>query len=562
MRIFDRFIYRGPDEDMEESELIYKLETSGVLAVDTETVNTKDYTCLGIGLYVNDREGFYFRTFPDASPYLPLVMSKLGDDSVTKIYHNGQDFDIPVLEMLAENEGYSRPDIVNFQDSELLAKVAGLPGSLQRVGEEWLNVDGLFSIQDLMAEFNTKSMLDVPWERLGEKCLNDCRVTWKMFDWLQGYTNSAQKDCYEVDRQIVPVLRKMQDKGLGLRQGVLLEYKEKLQRDILKLVRQCDIEGFHPGSGMQVGYVLASRGNMLPLTDSKKQLKTSEDVLEELDDPLADIILDYRGKAKLLSTYIEPWIGKERAYTHFRLNLATGRLASGAINSWDSVNRNLQNVPPDVREVFRPDSGEYTWADHGQIELRVLAFVSKDSVMMSEYAKPDPDLHTMTANAGGVSRGNGKTFNFAKVYGASDKMLKRKTGVELSKVKEIGAAWNELFPGASSWIRNQQYNHNGEWVEDLFGRRMRLPEPNEHTTNMKAFQAHVGKCAVNYPIQGAAANIVKRGMLMIDKSGVDMRIQLHDEYLVDGKWEPEPGLAWVHPELHTPFETKGGISWK
>lgn len=563
MRAIEGGYYRGPYEDRPEEEIIERLHPSrGILAVDTETVNTNDYTCIGVGVYVGEHEGFYLQAFPDPSPYLPRLLGLLADTRYAKCYHNGQAFDLEVLDRLAEYEGFAAPDDLNIHDSELMAKVAGLPGGLQRIGEEWLGATDLFSIKSLFEEFHCNNMLDVPFERVALKCLNDCRTTWQLYHYMDERLSDRQRDCYETDRRLIPLLRKLQRKGLGLRQGLLEEHSERLKRNLLRLKRECELEGIeNPGSPVQVGFVLASRGNILPFTKTRK-LKVNEEILEELDDPLAATILEYRGDAKLLSTYVEPWIGKERAYTHYRIDLATGRLASGRVNAWDTVNRNLQNIPPAMREVFRPDNSIWSWADHGQIELRTLAHLSRDKRMVDEYRKADPDLHSITARAGGVVRSAGKTFNFAMVYGASNKMLARRTGVRIERIQGMRESWRGLYPGAQGWIDKQFNQHNGEWVEDDFGRRMRLPEPIEGAQiNPKAFAAHVGKCAVNYPIQGTAATIVKKGMLMIDKEGWDMRIQLHDEYLIDGDWEPNPKLAWIHPELHTPFELKKGVIW-
>ena len=537
---------------------------ASVIAVDTETVNTNDHTLIGIGMYYSDTDGVYVTVFPEFDEAVPELMGIISDPFKTKVYHNGISFDLEVLDKFGRDEGFSQPDDNNFQDSELMGKVAGLPGGLQRIGEEWLGATDLFSIKDLFEEFGTRNMLDVPAERVAEKCLNDCRTTWQLYQKMERELSDRQRYCYEIDRRLVHVLRDIQVKGLGLRQGVLEEHRERLQRNLLRIKRECEYEGIeNPGSNIQVGFVLASRGNSLPFTKGKRrQLSVSEEILEELDDPLAKVILEYRGEAKLLSTYVLPWIGKDRAYTHFRLDLATGRLASGRVNAWDSVNRNLQNIPPMMREVFRPDNGEWTWADHGQIELRILAHVSKDRTMMEEYMKEKPDLHSITAKAGGVARDAGKTFNFAMVYGASNKMLARKTGVRIERIQGMRESWRELYPGAQRWIDGQYYRHNGEWVEDDFGRRMRLPEPVEGANvNLRAFGAHVSKCAVNYPIQGTAATIVKRGMLDIYEEGHDMRLQLHDEYLIDGKWEPSEWLSRIHPELYTPFEVKRGLIW-
>ena len=556
------FAYRGPYSDEDEETIIGRLEChNGLVAVDTETVNTNDHTCIGIGLYTGANEGFYFRVFPRPSVYLPQVLGLLGDSDVTKVYHNGMGFDLEVLDKLAREEGLTAPDDVNYEDSEIMAKVAGLPGGLQRIGEDWLGATDLFSIQDLFEEYDTKSMLDVPWERVAEKCLNDCRTTWQLYHYMQEKMSENQRECYGVDRRLIPVLRRIQRKGIALRQGVLREYEARLERKALDLVRECDREAaFHPGSNLQVGYVLAARGNILPFTPTKRQLKVDEEILEELDDPIAAVVLDYRRAVKTLSTYVRPWLDKDRAYTHFRIDLATGRLASGRVNAWDVVNRNLQNVPPDIREIFRPDTGVWTWADYSQIELRVLAGMSHDPVMMDAY-KTGKDLHSISATTMKVPRSNAKTFNFAMVYGGGDKIISKRAGIPLNEVRKMRAVWNELYSGAKSFMDKQYYEH-GEWVESDFGRRMRLPEMVEgYDYNPKAFEAHVGKCAINYPIQGTAADIIKRGMLDVVKSGADLRLQVHDEYLVDGNWEPMPELTNVHPEIHTPMETKKGLVW-
>jgi DNA polymerase I-like protein with 3'-5' exonuclease and polymerase domains len=559
--MFEDFYYRGPATT--EEEAITRLEQASTIAIDTETVNTNDYTLIGIGLCIGENEVFYFPVFPRWSMHVPLAMAIVSEIERRKIYHNGQGFDLEVLKRFANEEGFEEPDCVNYEDSELLAKICGLPGGLQRAGEEWLGIEGLFSIQDLFKEFNCNNMLDVPEARVAEKCMNDCTTTWKLHHWLCENASERQLDCYFVDRALVPLLRKMQKKGLALRQGVLEEYQQRLEREIFQIRRGLEAEGIeNPGSNVQVGFVLASRGNVLKFTKSRKQLQVNEEVLEDIDDPIAGEVLEYRRRTKLLSTYILPWLGKERAYTHFRLDLATGRLASGRINNWDGVNRNLQNIPPDVREVFRPDTGTWSWADHGQIELRVLAYMSKDKLMLEEYAKADPDLHSITAKAGGVPRSAGKTFNFAMVYGASNKMLARRTGVRIERIQGMREAWAELYPEAKRWIDNKFFNHNGEWVESEFGRRMRLPEMSENAEyNEKAFAAHIGKCAVNYPIQGTAADIVKRGMLLLDRLGADLRLQLHDEYLVDGDYDFPEELVNIHPELRTPFEQKKGLVW-
>jgi len=216
-----------------------------------------------------------------------------------------------------------------------------------------------------------------------------------------------------------------------------------------------------------------------------------------------------------------------------------------------------------MREIFRADEGTWTWADHGQIELRCLAYLSKDSAMMEEYAKENPDLHSMTAQAAGISRQAGKTFNFARVFGAGDKKLASASGVAIQRVKAVRAVMASLYPESEAWIQQNMRSH-GEWVESALGRRCRLPEMQEGVEyNKRAFEAHVGKCAVNYPCQATAADIVKRNMLTIfEEIGDRMVLQVHDEFLVDGDYEFPEKLARVHPELATPFEVKRGPIWE
>lgn len=548
--------YRGHDR----STALDRLASASLIACDTESVSLNDLTCIGIGLYISPTEGFYFTCYPDYDEHVPLVMGKLADPAVTTIWHNGNGFDLPVLDQLAKEDGYEPPDDTHYEDTSIWGQCSGLPGALQRIGQEWLGATDLFSIADLFQENSCKTMLGVPEGRTAEKCLNDCRTTYQLYEYLQRTTTVQQRDCYEVDRQLVSVLRTMQQRGLKLRQGLLDEHARRLEGDISRVRSECETEGLqNPGSPQQVGTFLAQRGNILPIRKGK--LVADEEALEALTDPLAAMVLAYRKSSKLLSTYVQPWLGADRAYTHFRLDLSTGRLASGRLHSWDDVHRNLQNIPPSMREVFAPDSGIWTWADFSQIELRVLAGLSHDATMLDAY-KNGWDMHQRMADEGKSTRAMGKLFNFAMVFGASDNMLEKQTKMARTDIQRMRAAWKGLFAGAAAWMDNQQYRHNGEWVEDGFGRRMRLPEMHEGTEyNYKAFQAHVGKCAVNYPVQGTAASIVKRAMLEIAKQGADMRVQVHDEFLVDGEWEPPQSITNLHPEIPTPFEVKSGPVW-
>ena len=566
-----RCYYRGPAQSNEElvDRLLHIPYQSGMIAVDTETISIKDITCIGIGLQIAPDESLYVEVWPDPSDLLLLVTSLIADPSIIKIYFNAN-FDFRVLEFLHDTDSTPLPDYTNIADPSLMAQIQGQSDhSLDDLSFSLLSYSNELSIAGLLEEARIEcgrksvSMLDVPFEQVATKCLNDVWATWHLWENLQHtWPNTQNKECYDIDIALIPVLKSMEQKGLLLDKEVVESEYVRLRNEVMGYADVCTDMGFNPSHPQQVGYILASRGNILPFTKSRKQLRTDEDVLSELDDPIAKLVLEYRSANKLLTTYIEPWREQDRAYTHFRIDLSTGRLAS--------FNRNLQNIPPAVRRVFSPDSSNFNWMDYSQIELRILGHVSHDTTMQDAF-KLGISIHELTmkelwpnakryGSNGEDSQEylNSKTFSFAKVYGASDYQLHRKTGVPLDRIPGLRSAWGILYPQAQSWVDNQ-YNWPYDYVESDFGRRMALPT-NIHNMKPHVFTAHRGKCAINYPIQGTAADIVKRAMLKV--KDYDLRLQVHDELVFDGEVELDESLARIHPEIHTPFNTYVESKWK
>ena len=518
------------------------------IAVDTEAITVKNQTIIGIGLMYGPHR-LYVRTFPELTDAVPIVMHLISRPDITKIYHNCF-YDLRALTELADEEGFVEPDVSNLIDTSFMAKVSGRSAALEDNSRELLNFSNEYSIKELLAEAGRgATMLDVPFEKVAKKCLND---VWATYNLASAFNlTPAQRDCYEVDIKMARLLLHMEGKGLLLDQPKLSETRERLKRSVVQLADICSAEGFNPGSPQQVGYVLASRGNILPFTKSRRSLRTDDETLSDCDDPLAQTVLDYRKATKLLGTYVEPWIGKERASTHFRMDLSTGRIAS--------FDRNLQNIPPDMRGIFLPDDMVWSWFDYSQIELRCLAAIAGDSTMTMAYANGQ-DLHQMTADAAGVSRQDAKTFNFAKVYGASDRMLARRTTVPKERIRELRAAWDKLYPDAAYWINSRMRTH-GDTVETYYGRKMLLPQEKEGMNTGRGFEIHVANCAVNYSVQGTAADIMKRAMLHLDDSP-DFRLQIHDEALVNGYYDfNNRGLESICPDIPTPIEAKFGPLW-
>ena len=551
--------YRGPEQNslISDEELVEyvlrKAWTQSIVSVDTETVSLKNRACIGIGLGIGDNEGIYLQVLPSRSPYIPAVMELLSSPSITKIFHNAL-FDIGVLNSLAEQERLPIPSLKNIHDTSIMAQVSGYPTTLQILGEDLLHYQDMFSIQQLLAEHTAINMLEVPYPKVALKCLNDVRATWNLYHYLSNWPNRMVRECYEVDKDLIPVIREMEPKGLKLNQTRLREHEEELKQEVLFYKDICEGQyGFSPGSNQQVGYILALRGNILPLTKARKrkQLKTDEITLEQLTDPLAQIVLNYRKAVKLLGTYIQPWLGKDYAHTHFRIDLATGRFAS--------FDRNLQNLPVKVRDIFTPDNDMFTWFDFNQIEMRIFAFISQDPVMLRVY-REGKDIHWITQQAlfpGSKKEDTflrliAKTFNYAMIFNASVLTLARHTKLPLKTCEIYRKKWLALYHVAYNWMIKTMVGE-GAYTETLFGRRMLLP------LDIETSPDHVAKCRLNYPPQGTAADIIKRAILQV--SNRDLRLQVHDELLFDGYTEIPESIAYIHPDIIVPFEVKRGPVW-
>lgn len=565
-----RFAYKGlPSEDTEEVILgrLFAYDHPA-LVIDVETVSLKDTTLIGIGVSPNSREAYYFPVLPEPSPYLEWVKGLIKGAGL-RIFHNAM-FDLEVLGV----DG--RP----FADTSIMAQMQGLPASLRDLAHFYLCSE-IKEISDILPARH--NMLDVSTETVASKCMDDCLHTFRLWEKFGGrawdgneghtwthhpnyqggydpleptshYVSPGMKDCYQVDIRLIPLLRRMSKRGIALRPGQVRGWYEIVSKEALfygDIVKKEGIKSIgvpvNPGSNQQVGLLLASRKNVLPLTKSRKkrQLRVDEETLEGLDDPLARVVLLYREKTKLRSTYLKPWLGEERAWTHFRLDLATRRLAS--------FNRNLQNIPKPIRIIFAPDGETWTKIDDNQIEMRMLAYLSQDPVMMKAY-REGSDIHATTqAKLWPLSgledeavRTRAKVFNFMMVFYASVPALSVKTKLTKPVCATYRGEWLDLYKGVRKYMDRQMEESGRGWEESIYGRRMRLPSLDIATVE------HRNKCAINYPPQGSAADVVKRQMLMLED--YDIALQVHDELLMDGD-EPLPeGLDRIFPEIHTPFK--------
>ncbi|MGA9792007.1 MAG: DNA polymerase I [Terriglobales bacterium] len=361
----------------------------------------------------------------------------------------------------------------------------------------------------------------------------------------------------EIDAPLVPVLARMEDAGVKIDLGALEQMSGKLQREAAAKARdiyeRCGME-FNINSPKQLGDVLFNKLALpMPVKYGKgKKISTAVDVLEGLaaDHEVPRLVLEYRQLTKLKSTYVDalPALIRShsgRVHTTFgQTGTATGRLSS--------ANPNLQNIPirtelgREIRAAFIAEPGHVLLAaDYSQIELRLLAHYSKDKLLVEAFRRGD-DIHTLTASqVFGVPplmvtpdhRRQAKVVNFGIVYGLSAFGLSQQLGIEPGEARKFIDAYFEKYAGVRAFIDDTlaQTRRDGK-VKTLFGRIRPIPDINSKNATQRGFAE---RTAVNTPLQGTAADLIKLAMIRIDaeirKRGLKSRmtLQVHDELVFE-----------------------------
>ena len=395
--------------------------------------------------------------------------------------------------------------------------------------------------------------------KLAEELAESADVTGRLAATLRSEVEQAGliKLYEEMDLPLVPVLARMESAGVKIDTGALSQMSSDLEREIAtqakKIYEAAGVE-FNVGSPKQLGDVLFNQMNLpKPVKYGKgRMISTAVDVLEELaeDHPIARMVLDYRQLTKLKSTYVDalpvlirPSTG--RLHTTFgQTGTATGRLSS--------ANPNLQNIPirtalgRGIRAAFIAEPGHVLLtADYSQIELRLLAHFSHDPLLVEAYRRGD-DVHTLTASqVFGVPplmvtadhRRQAKVVNFGIVYGLSAFGLSQQLGIEPSEAKQFISAYFEKYSGVRAFIdQTLEEARRHMRVKTLFGRVRPIPDINSKNANQRGFAE---RTAVNTPLQGTAADLIKIAMIRIDAAlrerGLKSRmtLQVHDELVFE-----------------------------
>jgi DNA polymerase-1 len=361
----------------------------------------------------------------------------------------------------------------------------------------------------------------------------------------------------EMDLPLVPVLARMEQAGVKIDTAALAKMSSELEREIKTKARDIyEVAGseFNIASPRQLGDVLFNKLNLpKPFKYGKgRAISTAVDVLEGLaeEHPIARMVLDYRQLTKLKSTYVDtlPALinpSTERLHTTFgQTGTATGRLSS--------ANPNLQNIPirtelgRGIRAAFIAEPGHVLLtADYSQIELRLLAHFSRDPLLVEAYRRDD-DIHTLTASqVFGVPplmvtpdhRRQAKVVNFGIVYGLSPFGLSQQLGIEPAEAKLFIANYFEKYKGVRAFIdKTLEEARRDLKVKTLFGRIRPIPDINSKNANQRGFAE---RTAVNTPLQGTAADLIKAAMIRIDAALQDrglksrMTLQVHDELVFE-----------------------------
>jgi DNA polymerase-1 len=396
-------------------------------------------------------------------------------------------------------------------------------------------------------------------ETAAEYAAEDADVTLRLHQhlWPQLEAVPALARLYEeIEQPLVPVLQRMERGGVLIDRAMLRQQSTELATRLRELGAEAQREAgqeFNVESPRQLQQILFEKLQIPVLRKTPTgQPSTGEDVLEELalEHALPRLILEYRALAKLRSTYteklpeqIDPTTGRVHTSYHQAV-AATGRLSS--------TDPNLQNIPirsPEgrrIRQAFIAPPGQLLMsADYSQIELRIMAHLSGDEGLMRAFAA-DQDIHRATAaevfsvapdQVSGEQRRSAKAINFGLIYGMSAFGLARQLGIERSAAAQYVELYFARYPGVRRYMDSTRERARRDgYVETVYGRRLYLPEINSRNRQM---QQYAERSAINAPMQGTAADIIKRAMLSVDawcqQPGVAARLlmQVHDELVLE-----------------------------
>jgi DNA polymerase-1 len=554
--------YQAVQGNMAISFLMRDLMKQTSVSFDTETTGVNPLTAELVGLSFSweKGKGFYVpvpENREEAQQIVNLFLPFFEDENIEKIGQNLK-YD---LEMLAQYGVTVKGKIFDTMIAHYLIN-PDMRHGMDILAETYLKYSPV-PIEALIGKKGKgqKTMRDVELEQIKEYAVEDADITLQLKELFAPMLESTdtRKLFDEIEIPLMPVLATMEQEGINLDVPYLKELSAELSADIKKLEQQIYEtagEPFNLASPKQLGEVLFDRlkiGGAKQKKTKTGQYATGEEVLSYLanENPIVADILEWRQLVKLQNTYVEALplqveAGTGRVHTDYMQTVAaTGRLSSN--------NPNLQNIPVrtergrQIRKAFIPRNEEYTIvsADYSQIELRIIAALSGDPEMVSAFQKGE-DIHASTAakvfnvaleEVTREQRSHAKTVNFGIVYGVSAFGLSNQTSLSRSESKDLIDAYYKTYPRLKQYINEQvEVAREQGYVQTISGRRRYLKDINSQ--NM-VVRGGAERNAVNAPIQGSAADIIKIAMINIQKRLLNenwkskMLLQVHDELVFD-----------------------------
>ncbi|WP_267372669.1 MULTISPECIES: DNA polymerase I [unclassified Pantoea] len=548
-----------------------KLKNSDVFAFDLETdaLDTLSANIVGISFAVAPGEAAYL---PVAHDYLDAP-EQLDRDAVLAQLK-------PLLEdasawKVGQNLKYDRGVLRNYDielagirfdtmlESYILNSVVG-KHDMDSLAARWLKHKTV-TFQEIAGKGkNQLTFNQIALEQAAHYAAEDADVTLQLHlkMWPELEKEAGPRNVFEqIEMPLLTVISRIERNGVLIDQAILAQHSKELTARLAELeskAHELAGEPFNLSSTKQLQVILFEKQGIKPTKKTPGGApSTSEEVLAELalDYPLPKVILEHRGLSKLKSTYtdklpqmINPLSGRVHTSYHQAVT-ATGRLSS--------ADPNLQNIPVRndegrrIRQAFIADKGyRIVAADYSQIELRIMAHLSQDKGLLDAFAQGE-DIHRATASevfgvaldkVSGEQRRSAKAINFGLIYGMSAFGLSRQLNIGAGEAKKYMDLYFERYPGVLRYMENtRQLAANKGYVETLEGRRLWLPDiKSSNAIRRKAAE----RAAINAPMQGTAADIIKRAMIAVDEwlqqqndSAVRMIMQVHDELVFEVKSE-------------------------
>ncbi len=574
----------GEGHPVQVTELVALLQGQSEFCFDTETSSLDYFTLdiVGLSFSIKKGEGYYVpcpTDYEGAKKIVDQLKPLLEDKTKVKIGQNIK-FDLHVLRR------YGVEVAEPFFDTMLAHYLidADMKHGMDYLSETYLGYTPV-SITELIGKKgkNQGSMRDVDVALIGEYAAEDADITLQLKALFEPMAKERAVETVlsGIEHPLIPVLADMESEGVKIDSAFLKNYSKELETDLVLLRDQIFKHAgreFNIDSPKQLGEVLFKE---MKLPEAKKtatgQLSTNEEALQSLaaHHPIAHLLLDFRELTKLKSTYVDslpllvhPETG--RVHTTFNQTIAsTGRLSS--------VSPNLQNIPirtekgQQVRKAFiaRDDKHILVSADYSQIELRLVAELSGDAAMLEAFNQ-GMDIHTATAakvfgvepeNVTKDMRGKAKMVNFGIIYAISAFGLSQRLGIPRKEGAELIDNYFKQFPGIRGYMDSTLlFARENGFVQTIMGRKRFLKDINSRNYTVRGFAERE---AINAPVQGSAADMIKIAMINIQKAfrkqqlQTKMTLQVHDELVFDAPLEEVDIIQpIIRYEMVTAIKTK------